>query len=87
MIRFDIEPISVKGPNFFQRIREALVCGFFMQVAYKVGLGYVTIKDNQQTSFHPSCGLTYKPEWVLFNEFTLTSRPYIRNVTAINPEW
>ena len=38
-------------------------------------------------SLHPSCGLDPLPEWVLFNEFVLTSRPYIRTVTEIRPEW
>lgn len=38
-------------------------------------------------SLHPSCGLDTQPEWVLFNEFVLTTRPYIRTVTEIRPEW
>ena len=88
MVRFNIKLISVgKGPKLLQRVPEALACGFFMQVAHKVGLLYVTMKDNQSVSIHPSCGLSRKPEWVLFNEFILTSRPFIRTVTAINPEW
>lgn len=28
-----------------------------------------------------------QPEWVLFNEFVLTTQPYIRTVTEIRPEW
>jgi pre-mRNA-splicing factor ATP-dependent RNA helicase DHX15/PRP43 len=38
-------------------------------------------------SLHPSCGLDTQPEWVLFNEFVLTTRPYIRTVTEIRPMW
>jgi len=38
-------------------------------------------------NLHPSCGLDTQPEWVLFNEFVLTTRPYIRTVTEIRPEW
>ena len=38
-------------------------------------------------SLHPSCRLNTQPEWVLFNEFVLTTRPYIRTVTEISPEW
>jgi pre-mRNA-splicing factor ATP-dependent RNA helicase DHX15/PRP43 len=88
MVRFGIELISVgRGQKLSQQVREALVSGFFMQVAYKVGRGYITIKYNQQASIHPSCGLSDRPEWVLFNEFTQTNRPYIRTVTPINPEW
>jgi len=43
--------------------------------------------SDQVVSLHPSCGLGRLPEWVLFNEFVLTSRPYIRTVTEIRPEW
>ncbi|KAI0252844.1 hypothetical protein BJV78DRAFT_1199359 [Lactifluus subvellereus] len=69
-------------------IRKALVCGFFMQVARKEGeKGYLTVKDNQAVSLHPSCGLDTQPVWVLFSEFVLTTQPYIRTVTEIRPEW
>lgn len=87
MTRFDIDLVSVEGPKLYQQVREALVCGFFTQVAHKEEKEYVTIKDNQKVSLHPSCGLETQPEWVLFNEFVLTTRPYIRTVTAVNPEW
>ena len=88
MARFDIDLVTVgEGPKLYQRVREALVCGFFMQVAHKEEKEYVTIKDSQKVTLHPSCGLDTQPEWALFNEFVLTTRPYIRTVTAVNPEW
>jgi len=88
MIRFDVDLVTVgEGSGLYQRVREALICGFFMQVAHKEEKIYVTIKDNQQVNLHPSCGLDTQPEWVLFNEFVLTTRPYIRTVTTVNPEW
>lgn len=88
MARFDIDLVSVgEEKKLYQRVREALVCGFFMQVAHKEEKEYVTIKDNQKVTLHPSCGLDAQPEWVLFNEFVLTTRPYIRTVTTVDPEW
>ena len=88
MIRFEVDLNSVgEGPKLYQRVREALICGFFMQVAHKEDKVYVTIKDNQQVNLHPSCGLDTQPDWVLFNEFVLTTRPFIRTVTTVNPEW
>ncbi len=36
---------------------------------------------------HPSSVIDHKPEWVLYNEFLLTSRNYIRTVLEIEPEW
>jgi HrpA-like RNA helicase len=41
----------------------------------------------QVVQLHPSCCLETQPEWVLFNEFVLTTRPFIRTVTEIRPEW
>lgn len=88
MDRSEIPLVTVgEGPKLYQRIREALVCGFFMQVAHKEDKVYITIKDNQQVTLHPSCGLDTQPEWVLFNEFVLTTRPYVRTVSTVNPEW
>ncbi|KAG8832651.1 DEAH-box ATP-dependent RNA helicase prp43 [Serendipita sp. 399] len=91
MERFDLDLTShtEAGPKFYDNIRRTLVFGFFMQVAHKSGEkgAYKTVKDNQPVILHPSCGLDTNPEWVLFNEFVLTSKSYIRTVTAIKPEW
>jgi len=90
MERFDIDLVSTQDERkLYVNIRMALVCGFFMQVAHKEGEknAYLTVKDNQVVNLHPSCGLDTTPEWVLFNEFVLTTRPYIRTVTNVKPEW
>ncbi|PVG02447.1 putative PRP43-involved in spliceosome disassembly [Serendipita vermifera] len=91
MERSEIELTSraTEGPSFYDNIRKTLVCGFFMQVAHRTGekSGYKTVKDNQLVSLHPSCGLDTSPEWVLFNEFVLTTKSFIRTVTVIKPEW
>ena len=41
----------------------------------------------QVVQLHPSCCLGARPEWVLYDEFVLTTQPYIRTVTEIQPEW
>lgn len=90
MDRFNIERISTdfKSKKYYKNIRKALVEGFFMQVAHMDQSGqYLTIKDNQIAQFHPSTTLVYKPEWVIFNDFVLTNKSYIRTVTPIKPEW
>ena len=88
MLHYDVDLVSVgEAPTIYRRIHEAIVCGFFMQVAHKEGKGYVTIKDNQEVFIHPSCGMVDKPEWVVFNEVVSTSRPFIRTVTGVDPEW
>ncbi|KAF8636122.1 hypothetical protein AX17_003777 [Amanita inopinata Kibby_2008] len=90
MERFEIESISLSDEKkLYQNIRKTLVCGFFMQVAHKEGEkgSYITVKDNQVVGLHPSCGLETQPEWVIFNEFVLTTRPFIRTVSELRPEW
>lgn len=88
MERFGIDLLSTNDQvKLNENVRRALVCGFFMQVAHKECNTYMTVKDNQAVHLHPSCSLETPSEWVLFNEFVLTTRPYIRTVTAIRPEW
>jgi pre-mRNA-splicing factor ATP-dependent RNA helicase DHX15/PRP43 len=49
--------------------------------------GYETIHDKQQVSLHPSTGLDNNPQFVLYSEFVLTTRNFIRTVTEVRPEW
>lgn len=50
------------------------------------GGNYLTVKDNQAVALHPSSGLQ-KAEWVIYDEFVLTSRNFIRTCTEVEPEW
>ena len=47
----------------------------------------MTVKDDQIVAIHPSSVIDHKPEWVLYNEFMLTNRNYIRTVLVIEAEW
>lgn len=59
-----------------------------MKVAHLERTGhYLTVKDNQIVQVHPSTVLDMKPQWLLYNEFVLTSKNYIRTVTEVKPEW
>lgn len=92
MEREEIEMISTPfdDKKYYENIRRALCAGFFMQVAKKDAQGksvYTTIKDNQSVLLHPSTVLAHDAEWVLYNEFVLTTKNYIRTVTAVKPEW
>ncbi len=59
------------SPDYCLNIRKALVSGFFMQIGHLEKTGhYLTIKDNQIV-------LDHKPEWILYNEFILTTKNYI----------
>jgi len=69
-------------------IRRALTAAMFMQVAFRESGGkYLTAKDNQSVLIHPSSVLTARPEWVLYEDFALTTQNYIRTVTVTNVDW
>ncbi|KAK8769701.1 hypothetical protein V5799_013834 [Amblyomma americanum] len=90
MDRFNLRRTSTEftSKDYYINIRKTLVSGFFMQVAHLERTGhYLTIKDNQVVQLHPSTCLDHKPEWVVYNEFVLTTKNYIRTVTDIKPEW
>jgi len=72
-----------------ENIRKALLTGFFVQVAHwdPEKKAYLTVKDPQVVQLHPSWDLEGKPDWVMFNEFVLTTTPYIRTVSTVEPEW
>ena len=36
---------------------------------------------------HPSSCLKGKPSWVIYNEYVLTTRNFIRTCTVVDPEW
>lgn len=89
--RLGIEMVSTdfNSKEYYVNIRKALVSGYFMQVAHKEPNGeYLTVKDNQKVHLHPSTVLENKRSpWVLYQEFVLTTRNYIRTVTDIRGEW
>ena len=80
---------EIKGKRE-RRIIKSLIAGYFSQVAHLESAGYyITVKDNQYVFIHPSSYLhgSRKATWVLFQEFVLTSKNYIRTVTEIQPEY
>ncbi|KAI8829128.1 P-loop containing nucleoside triphosphate hydrolase protein [Chytriomyces cf. hyalinus JEL632] len=90
MERHNIPLVSTdfNDKQYWNNIRHALASGFFMQVAHLERNGhYLTAKDNQVVQLHPSCNLETKPEWVLYNEFVLTQKNYIRTVSEVKPDW
>jgi pre-mRNA-splicing factor ATP-dependent RNA helicase DHX15/PRP43 len=79
---------DMNSMEYFSGIRRALTAGLFMQVAHLQRQGhYLTVKDQQVVVLHPSTVIDSKPQWVLFQDFVLTSRNYIRTVTTTSIEW
>ncbi len=76
------------GSFDYANVRLALTSGMFMQVAYKQKQGnYLTVKDNQVVYIHPSSVIDSKPDWVMFEEFALTTKNYIRTCSTTLVEW
>ena len=75
-------------PSYSDNLRRAFAAGYFMQAAHQASTGhYVTVKDNQVVQLHPSNTLASKSEWVLYHEFVLTTRSYIRTCTHVKAVW
>ncbi|KAF4353804.1 hypothetical protein G4B88_009398 [Cannabis sativa] len=90
MARYNLKLCSTdfNSRNYYINIRKAMLAGYFMQVAHLERTGhYLTVKDNQVVHLHPSNCLDHKPEWVIYNEYVLTSRNFIRTVTDVRGEW
>jgi len=72
-------------------IRKAITAGFFPNAARlnRDGLSYRTLSNSGMTVFiHPSSSLIEnRPKWVVFAELVETTKPYIRSVLPIEPEW
>ncbi|KAK3304472.1 P-loop containing nucleoside triphosphate hydrolase protein [Chaetomium strumarium] len=88
----DIQLVSTPFQNkeYYTNIRRALLAGFFMQVAMRESSNskvYKTVKDDQLVLIHPSTVVTSPYDWVVYNEFVLTTKQYVRTVTNIRPEW
>ena len=85
----DLISTPFEDRDYYTNIRRALLAGFFMQVAKKDNSAkmYHTIKDHQGVRLHPSTVLKTDFDWVVYNEFVLTSHQYIRTCTGIKPEW
>ncbi|CAK9078574.1 unnamed protein product [Durusdinium trenchii] len=84
MERLQLPMVSTdfRDKEYYPNIRKCLVAGYFMQVAHlEKSSHYLTVRDNQVVALHPSTGITHKPEWVLYHEFVLTSKNFIRTVT------
>lgn len=74
--------------NYYPQIRKAILSGYFMQVAHMQRSGhFLTVKDGQLVALHPSSVLSHKPEWVLYHEFVLTSKAFVRTCTQVRGEW
>ncbi|GAB1224152.1 hypothetical protein ENUP19_0177G0013, partial [Entamoeba nuttalli] len=70
-------------------IIKSIVSGFFCSCSKKRSSeGYRTLVDGQQVFIHPTSSLFGRnPEWVVYHELVLTTKEYMREIIAIDPQW
>ncbi|XP_053306917.1 putative pre-mRNA-splicing factor ATP-dependent RNA helicase DHX32 isoform X2 [Spea bombifrons] len=72
-------------------IQKSLLSGYFMQIARDVdGMGnYIMLAHKQVGQLHPVsvyCMNQKTPEWILFHDFSVSDRSYIRIASEITPD-
>jgi HrpA-like RNA helicase len=82
-------PLSSAAGNV-DKILQAFTAGYFMQAAVRQADGsFKSIAGRQQVSIHPASILfgTRAAECIIFHEVTLTSKCYLRGVSAVDAAW
>merc|ERR1711924_420506 len=87
MDRYRLDMVSCGTDT--NRVRRALCAGFFTHAAHKDPQeGYKTLVEQQPVYIHPSSAVFQRqPDWVIYHELVLTTKEYMREVTAIDPKW
>ncbi|GAM25782.1 hypothetical protein SAMD00019534_089570 [Acytostelium subglobosum LB1] len=75
--------------NELERVRRCFITGFFLNVAaLQPDKKYRTMVDNREIHIHPTSFMfDIKPDYILYNELTVTSKAFVRNVIPIEPSW
>lgn len=75
----------------YEAVRKSICSAYFHHAAKMKGIGeYFNLRNRMPCHLHPSSGLYglgYTPEYVVYHELLLTSREYMRTVTAVDPRW
>ncbi|KAK1442315.1 ATP-dependent RNA helicase [Babesia gibsoni] len=89
ILKQDIEE-STCGTNWDQ-VRRAICSGYFHNASKLKGLGeYSNLRSFAPCFLHPSSalyGMGYTPDYVVYHEVVITSKEYMRHVTAVDAEW
>ena len=87
MDRYRLDLVSC-GRNY-KLVQMAVASGFFFHAARKDPQeGYKTVVEQQPVHIHPGSSLFHhQPDWVVYHELVLTTKEYMREVTAVDPKW
>ena len=76
--------------NDWDNVRKAICSAYFSNAAKLKGIGeYINMRKDIPCHMHPSSALfgAYTPYYVVYHELIMTSKEYMRNVTAVDGEW
>ncbi|KAN0030404.1 hypothetical protein ACTA71_010169 [Dictyostelium dimigraforme] len=86
--------ISLKLPiiscgSDFDRVKKSFIGGFFLNTAIlQPDKKYKTMVDNKEIQIHPTSFLfDQKPQHILYNELTITTKAFARNIIPIESTW
>jgi len=75
----------------WDQVRKSICSAYFVHAArLKSVTEYTNLLNGTPANLHPSsaiCGIGETPDYVVYHELVLTSREYMRIVTAIDPIW
>lgn len=84
-------PVVSCGLGNWDIVRKAVCSAYFQNAAKFKGIGeYVNCRTGMPAHLHASSalfGLGYTPDYVVYHELVYTSKEYMQNVTAVDPEW
>lgn len=71
-----------------QRVKVSFLAGFYQQVGHLMRDGsYNIIAQGHYALVHPGSTIHSKPPFIMYLEFVLTSKNYLRMVSEVDPEW
>ena len=72
-------------------IRKAVCSAYFQNAAKFKSIGeYLNCRTGMPCHLHPSSalyGLGYTPDYIVYHELVMTSKEFMQQVTAVDPEW
>jgi len=71
--------------------RKVICSAYFINAAKLKGIGeYVNVRTGMPCHLHPTSslyGLGYSPDYIVYHELIMTTKEYMRTVTAVDGEW
>ncbi|KAJ3165388.1 ATPdependent RNA helicase [Geranomyces variabilis] len=87
LLRFNMPLLSCNGD--IDAVRKCIVTGYFSHAArLKPDGTYATVLHDKVLHIHPNSVLFKRaPAWVIYHEVVETTKPFMRDLTVIEPEW